>query len=171
MSPFSPEAEALIEQRKRERMERWQGDRPMFDTARTIGDFRLAEPGAEVWSKTDGDVANVRMNASGEPRGGIVLEVTTDYDQETGETLRAFRCLDYTLGDDMLWRAESVLQEAQIDPQSFTAPDWNRVKRTYRRLCREVGKKVHGRHAATAQELDMVTNAFRLAAILRRTLG
>lgn len=168
---LSPEAQALIDQRKRERMERIQGDRPMFDTAYTIGDFRLAEPGAEVWSKTDDlDVTNVRMTADGEPRGGIILEVTIDIDRETGEALRAFRCFDYTLGDDSLWKAETVLQEAWVDPHSFTSPDWNRIKLTYRRLCEQVGLKRRGRHIATREELDMVTNAFRLAAILRRTL-
>lgn len=167
--PFhSPEAQALVERRDAERMQRWSGERPMFDTALTKGDFRLAEPGAEVWAKTDGDLADVRMNADGGPRGGIILEITTDPDVETGDLRRAFRCFDYTAP---LWQAVTVLPEEKVDPHSFSAPDWSRIRRTYRRLCREVGKKLQGNHLASVDEIDMVRDAARLASILGQTLA
>lgn len=169
--PFSPEAQALIDQRRQEQRDRMTGDRPLFDTAYTKGDYRLAEPGAECWAKTDGDLADIRLNAYGEARGGIILEITADPDPETGDMRRAFRCLDYTLDDGRLWQAITVLREHQIDPASFEAPRWDRIRTTYRRLCREVGRKLEGRHLASRDEIDMVTDAARLAAILGRTLA
>lgn len=155
------EAQAIIDRRKREQAERFNGDRPLFDTAWTKGDFRLAEPGAEVWARTDGDITQVRMNPAGEARGGIILEVTADPDPETGEMRRAFRCFDYTSGPT--WRAVTVLTEAQVDPNSFSPPDWARIRGLYRRLCREVGVK---RGTASCDEIDMVQDAAHLAAII-----
>lgn len=175
--PFSPEAQRLIDQRARERMERINGTRPLFDTAYTKGDFRLAEPGAECWAWTADDVAEhglditqLRMTAYGEARGGVIIEITSDPDRETGELRRAFRCIDYTLSDKELWRAVVVLAEEQINPHSFEAPNWARIRNTYRRLCEQVGTKRQGHHEATARELEMVADAAKLAAIIARTI-
>ena len=163
---LTPEAQAMIEQRKREQAERWDGSRALFDTAYTKGDFRLAEPGAEVWSRTTGDIGNVRMNADCEARGGIILEITANPDWETGELRRSFRCIDYT---DTRYPT-ITLSEEQCDPQSFSAPNWTRIRRTYRFLCMDVGKKLAGNHIASLSEIDRVVDAARLASILGRTL-
>jgi hypothetical protein len=167
-----PDAQALIDQRKREARERWEGKRPLFDTAYTKGDFMLAEPGCEVWGWSaltlpeGADPSAVRMRSDGEARGGIILEITTDWDEETGERKRAFRTIDYDPRIP-LWQATTVLQEAECDPQTFTNPDWTRIREMYRRLCREVGQQ---KHIASMAEIDMVTDAFHLASIIGRTL-
>lgn len=164
-------AQAIVDQRKREQQERIDGTRPMFDTAYTKGDFRLAEPGAECWSKTEGELRDIRSRGGDEPLGGIILEITTDPDPETGDMRRAFRCFDYTAP---LWQAVTVLQESMIDPHSFTAPDWARLRRTYRTLCFEVGKKLgmqrKSNPIASRSEIELVLTAARLAAIVGQTL-
>lgn len=159
-------AKELIAQRDQQRAERIAGTRPMFDTAYTLGDFRLAEPGCEVWSKTDGDLADVKMNPDGDPCGGIVLEVTTSVDDVDGEIRRAFRCFDYTR--TQLWRAVIVLQEHQVDPDSFSPPDWSRIRAQYRRICREIGGR---RGVASRPELELMHDAHLLAAIVSRTVA
>jgi hypothetical protein len=163
-------AKAVIEQRDRERRERYEGTRPLYDTAYTKGDYLLAEPGCEIWARTEGP--NARMTHDGEPRGGIILEITssTEVDAETGELVqrRSFRTFDYYCG--ALWRATTVLNEAQVDPESFEAPDWGRIRNTYRRLCHEVGKKHGKRSPADTAEITMVRDAGRLAAIVGQTL-
>jgi hypothetical protein len=162
---LSDTARAIVGAADQRSKERWNGDRPLFDTALTLGDFRIAEAGAECWARTDGDIALLRMAHDGEARGGIILDITADPDPETGDMRRAFRVFDPYAP---LWQAVTVLQESMIDPQSFSPPNLGRIRNAYRRLCREIGSK---RGAATSTELEMVANAGRLAAILARSLG
>lgn len=132
--------------------------------ARTLGDMALVEPGCEVYARVDGDVADVRMRADGEARGGIVIEVTdtTIVDEDGAITQqRAFRCFDYQIPD--LAKAFTVLTEAQVDPDGFEPPRIDRIRGLYRRLCQEVGAK---RGTASAFEIDLVAVAARLAAIV-----
>lgn len=134
----------------------------LFDTARTLGDFRLVEPGCEIWAKTEG--ADARMRFDGEPRGGIVLEITetAEPDRDTGEITprRAFRCYDYDYRTPPHQRI-SVLTEAQVD--SFEPPNMVRIRSTWRRLCKEVAAK---KGTAAPEEIDTVLDAARLAAIV-----
>ena len=164
-------AREIVEQRRREQQERIDGTRPMFDTAWTKGDYRLAEPGAEVWARTEGDLTDIRARGDMDALGGIILEITTDPDPETGDMRRAFRCFDYTVP---LWQAVTVLQESMVDPHSFSAPDWARIRRTYRTLCFEVGKKLgmqrKSNPIASRGEIELVLTAARLAAIVGQTL-
>lgn len=172
--PHSPEALALINQRKKEARERWDGLRPIVDSrlgARTIGDMGLVEPGCEIWAKNSDleDITNVRQWIDGDAKGGIVLEIVdfplTNIDDQTGEigewrTTRAFRCWDYTRGIE---HAYSTLTEAQVDPSTFAAPSIVRIRNQYRRICKHVATMTS---VSSARELQWVIDAARMAAIV-----
>jgi hypothetical protein len=139
--------------------------RPLFDTARTLGDAAIAEPGCECWARVDG--GDARMRFDGEPRGGIILEIVAghpDVDEETGEVVhrRAYRLFDYDPRTPPHQRI-SVLTETQIDPQSFGPPNLARIRNLYRQLCRDISRR---KGTATVAEIDMVHDAWRLAAIV-----
>lgn len=154
-------ARATIEQRDKERKERINGTRPLFDAAYSHGDYRLAEPGCEVFARADGDIERIRLRHDGEPRGGIILEITSTPDAD-GEIHRAFRCIDYD-HTVPLWQATTVLTDEQVDPDTFTIPNWGRIRSLYRKMCREVGTK---KGNASDRELQLVIDAARLAAIV-----
>lgn len=163
-------AKAVIAQRALERHERLTGTRPLFDSARTKGDYLLAEPGCEIFARDSGDVTNIRMRADGQPRGGIIVEIASGSEVTgDGEIIqrRAFRCIDYDPRVP-LRRATTVLTEAQIDPSTFTAPNIARIRGLYRRMCREIGARSG---VASSSEIDMVLDAARLAAIVGSRLG
>lgn len=168
---LTDEARKIIDQRRREQLERIDGSRPMFDTAYTKGDYRLAEPGAECWSKTEGEIREIRTRGGEEPLGGIILDITADPDPDTGDIRRAFRCFDYTCP---IWQAVTVLPESMVDPEGFSAPDWARLRRTYRTLCLEVGRKLglqrKSNPIASRSEIELVQIAARLASIIGQTL-
>ena len=166
--PHSPEALEVINRRKREARERWDGLRPIVDSrlgARTIGDMGLIEPGCEIWAKNSDleDITNVRQWIDGDAKGGIVLEVTDNrLVMGDGEilTCRAFRCWDYTRSIE---HAYSTLTEAQVDPSTFAAPSIVRIRNQYRRICKHVATMTS---VSSARELQWVLDAARMAAIV-----
>ena len=162
---LTDDARKVIDQRKREARERWDGLRPIVDSrlgAQTIGDMAVVEPGCEIWARNGDaeDITNMRQWQDGEAKGGIVLEVTDVVDRETGELLRAFRCWDYTRGID---HSYSTLTEAQVDPSTFTAPSIVRLRNQYRRICKHIAER---QHTAGVFEIQMVIDAARMAAIV-----
>lgn len=113
--------------------------------ARTIGLLAMVDVGWEIWSRTD-DPALMRLTSSGDPRGGVVVEVATrvDVDEETGEIteLRAFRTLDpYRTRPELHW---TILSEAQVNTDALASeearPDRYRTWRLIVRLGQDVVK-------------------------------
>lgn len=160
---LSPEAQAAVDADRaamRARAERGVDHRSRFG-ARSIGDFRLVEPGCEVWGRTDGDVANIRRRED-DAIGGIVIDVLDEVtDPETGELGRAFHIFNYS--EPVIPKAFRFLTEAQVDPDSFAPPQLGRIRGAYRRICRWVGEQ---RGNAGGLEVDAVAAAARLAAIV-----
>lgn len=166
---LTDDARKIIDQRKREARERWDGIRPIVDSrigAKTIGDMAMIEPGCEIWAKNADieDITNVRQWVDGDAKGGIVLEIidATYIDAVTGEfsPLRAFRCWDYTRSIE---HAYSTLTEAQVDPSTFAAPSIVRIRNQYRRICKHVATMTS---VSSARELQWVCDAARMAAIV-----
>lgn len=145
-----------------ERMAELRDGRALGDTALTTGDRLLAEPGCEAWAKVDG--GDARMRWDGEPRGGIILEVTQSpvVDEETGECtyLRAFRCYDYDprVPEHQKW---STLTEAQI--AAFEPANVARLRGVYRKWAKQIAEN---KTTATAREIDLCQDLARLAAIV-----
>lgn len=168
MSPLYNGAGAQVDADRaamRARAERGVDHRSRFG-AYSLGDFRLVEPGVELWAHVDGPVANIRMKEDGGPIGGLVVDVldgVEETDPETGEIelRRAFRTFDYS--ETVVPKAFHVLLERQVDPDSFMPPQIGRIRAAYRRICRWVGEQ---RGNATALELDALGAANRLAAIV-----
>lgn len=167
---LTPEAQAVIDRRKQEQHERMDGRRLLFDTAYTRGDMALAEPGCELWSRDAWDAlsrGDRRLNAEGEPRGGVILDITSARDvTDDGEIIerRAFLTYDYTSDRRRPDLAFTTLTEAQVAPDSFTAPSIPHIRQSYRRLCWWVGEQ-HG--TASSFETGPVAHAiWRLAGLL-----
>jgi hypothetical protein len=106
---------------------------PSVVGARTVGPLAMVDIGWTVWARTDGNVRHMRMDARGEARGGVIVEITTrrNADPDTGEISadRAFRCADPYATPSL---RVTTLTEAQVDPDSVELPE--RMRR-WRVIC------------------------------------
>lgn len=164
MGFLSEAAQATIAEHEARRRERLAGDRPLFDTAFTIGDHRLAAPGCEAWSNPQRR-ANTGYSEEPEPAGGVILEITSaPAVTDDGEIVhrRAYRCYDYSPGLPP-HRRYVTLTEDQV--AGFDAPDMARIRGLARRLAHQA--KTRGTMGPA--ELEAITTAARLAAIVGQT--
>lgn len=158
-----PAAQASIDAHDQARRDRWNGERPLFDTAFTIGDAALATPGCEAWPNPERR-ARVGDSEEPEPAGGIILEITSvpvPAVTDDGEIVqrRAYRCYDYSPGlPDH--RRIVVLTEDQV--AGFDAMDISRV----RALSRHLRRKGRTRGPQTRDELDTLRDALLLASLV-----
>jgi hypothetical protein len=93
-------------------------------SARAIGEVALIEPGVEAWSRdrareVTGDVV---------AKGGVVVEVTEQYDHANGDIVRAFVCIDPS---DLRW---SILTELEVDRATVKAVNVASIVSLWRRL-------------------------------------
>lgn len=133
--------------------------------AHTIGDHTLAQPGCEAWAKTDDP--NARARFDGEPRGGIILEITANRvitDDGEIHDLRSYRCWDYDPRTPTHQR-ECWLTEQQV--AAFDPPNIARIRNQARRLHAEIGKQ---RGTRNTDEQRLCDIAARLDNIIGRTL-
>lgn len=99
-----------------------------IDDARRIGVLALVERGVSVWSST-------RVDAYGEPLGGVVVHIDDVPNRETGEFERFFTCLDPVGGVPVTVRR---LAEAEVLPTGVEATAHSRITKLIKRLAAEV---------------------------------
>lgn len=129
--------------------------------ASRLGALAEVTVGCRVWARAEGPDA--RLNPTGQPRGGIVIEIVNVDDWETGETARAFRTFDpYHPRFDQAW---TTLLEAHIEPAGCDAGDWHQTGQVIRRFHRQAAD---GRALITDQDYALHADIGRL---MRALLG
>jgi hypothetical protein len=132
----------------------WDGTQPIVNPgfgARSIGGMALIQVGCELWTDPD-----ARKSSHEEGVGGIVLEITSDIDDE-GTVNRAFRCYDYLAAWHQAFR---TIPENQVLRDSIEAVDPARLVRTCRRFWRELAK--HQTSMLDTSEARLAADAQRL---------
>jgi hypothetical protein len=117
-------------------------------SARTNGLVAMLAPGWRVYAREDG--ADARMDADGEGRGGIIVEVTgTRTVDDDGELVdsRAFRCYDAYTGRTVL------LSEAQVDRDRIMTFDRLETWRAIAGMCREIADAAAPRRGGRRKSL------------------
>jgi hypothetical protein len=108
------------------------------DDARRVGVLALVELGVSVWSST-------RVDAFGQPLGGVVVEIEDVPDPETGEIERYFTCLSLGYGPKVEVRR---IAEAEVLQTGVQATDGSTLTKLVKKLAGEV-------HDAKGSYLDL----------------
>ncbi|MCU4184004.1 hypothetical protein K6U06_06505 [Acidiferrimicrobium sp. IK] len=139
--------------------------------SRVLGGLAEVTVGCMVWAHADGDLAKIRLDPNGEPRGGIVLAIYPAIDyawlRETGEPVerKHYRCFNPRTG----WpkvpadRAFVTLTEVQIVAEGCEATYPPAIADTIRRFDQHLAAQ-HG--PLTADQAQLQIDAAHLAAVL-----
>jgi hypothetical protein len=163
---LTPEAQALIAERDRNRSAWFRGEKPLLDSrfgASTIGAVTEITVGIELWTCEDG-----RRNRHEEPLGGIVLEIdpgrpaTVDEDGEICEHPARYRCYDPLAP----WphRSFTWIAEPEINRDSIRPAERQSIVTAIRRFCLEIA--THKSRTLDGFEAQLIQHAARLSAVL-----
>jgi hypothetical protein len=140
-------------------------------SARTIGLLSRVDVGWSIWARTDGDVRQIRLDSTGEARGGVVVEVTSRRyaDPDTGEIVleRAFRCIDpYRTRPYIRF---TTLLEGQVNPDGIEVPERTRRWKVICALLREAQREGQPLDLLRTEEdrASRIADAWRLVRVGR----